>query len=46
MRAVIEGFTGNGLLNSFVPNGVAVPLALNADLEVFNLCDQIYALVV
>ena len=46
MSAVVEGFTGNDLLDGFIANRVTVPLALNADLEIFDLCDQVYALVV
>jgi len=39
MSAVVEGLTGNDLLDGFIANRVAVPLALNADLEIFDLCD-------
>ena len=46
MRAIVEGFASNNLLDGFITNRVAVPLALNADLEIFDLCDQVYALVV
>ena len=46
MRAVVEGFTSNNLLDGFITNRVAVPLALNADLEILDLCDQVYALVI
>jgi len=46
MGAVIESFAINDLLYSFITNRVAVPLALDTDLEVFDLCDEIGALVV
>ena len=46
MHAVVEGFADNDLLDSFIANRVTVPLALNADLEIFDLCNQVYALVV
>ena len=46
MRAVVEGFTSNDLLDGFIANRVAVPLALNTDLEVFDLRDEVYALII
>jgi len=39
MRAVVEGFASNDLLDGFIANRVAVPLALYADLEIFDLCN-------
>ena len=46
MSAVIEGFASNDFLHSFVPDRVAVPLALDTDLEIFDLRDQVYTLVI
>ena len=46
MSAVIEGFASNNLLNSFVANRLALPLALSADFEIFDLRDEVYALIV
>ena len=43
MSVVVEGFASHGLLCSFIPNGIAVQLALNAQFEIFDICDEVYS---
>ena len=43
MRAVVEGFASHDLLCSFIPNRIAVQLALNAKFEIFDMCDEVYS---
>ena len=43
MSVVVEGFASHGLLCSFIPNRIAVQLALNAQFEIFDMCDEFYS---
>ena len=45
MSVVVEGFASHGLLCIFIPNKIAVELALNAQFEIFDMCDEVYSFV-
>ena len=43
MSVVVEGFVSHDLLCIFIPNRIAVQLALNAKFEIFDMCDVVYS---